>query len=59
MRKWFCMRCMEEHAIVDGVIQCSYIDPPFKPLISQEQFIKDWRYVARRCNVEDSEKPHG
>ena len=29
-RKWFCLRCVEEHDIVDGVVQCKA--PPPAPL---------------------------
>lgn len=56
MRKWYCLRCMVEHDVIDGVVQCHLaIDRPFKPVITADQMVKDWRYVTRCCNIETGE----
>jgi len=34
-RKWMCIRCMEEHDIIDGVVQCKAASPP-KPMSEDE-----------------------
>ena len=55
-RQWWNLR----DDIRDGKITLdSARDPPFKPVITAEQFVKDWRYVARVCNIETSDvKPN-
>ncbi len=56
-RKWFCMRCLADHDIVDGVVQCDW-KPSGEPITAEQvQAALDWalsnpiKTVACTCSL--------
>lgn len=43
MTMWTCFRCLAQHEVVNGVIQCPKIDEPMKTIAQEDwEAIKKW-----------------
>lgn len=50
MTYWTCFRCMTEHEVINGLVQCPKVDEPYKGILNQEEWEVLMRWLRSTSN---------